>query len=189
MRKGRIVIISGPSGSGKTTLHKRLLLSRRFRGKLVKSISATTRPRRPGERHGRDYLFFSKDVFLAKKTKKYFLEWQRVFGRYYGTPHDRAEELLKAGKNVLLCIDVKGARVVRRWYPDAISIFINAPSIAVLKNRLRKRASESMADLRLRLSVAKREIKEARQYTYVVVNDDLKKALKKLEHILQSELK
>ena len=187
MRKGRIVIISGPSGSGKTTLHKRLLLSRRFRGKLVKSISATTPPRPPPHTHSPDYLFFSKDVFLAKRAKGNFLEWQKVFDQYYGTPNDRVKKFLKAGKHVLLCIDVKGARVVRRKHPDLISIFIMAPSLAILKKRLKKRASETASDLRLRLSIAKEEIKEARFYNHVVINDHLPAALKRLERILYLE--
>jgi guanylate kinase len=104
MAKGRIVIISGPSGSGKTTLHKMLLESPLLRGKLVKSISATTRPNRPGEKNGRDYLFISVKMFLYKINAGQFLEWQKVFDNYYGTPKKAAKELLSTGKHVLLCI-------------------------------------------------------------------------------------
>src|SRR5450631_2999529 len=95
--KARIVIISGPSGCGKTTLHKALLLSPLLKGKLVKSISATTRNKRPGERQGRDYLFLSTGVFEERIKKGYFLEWERVFDHYYGTPKTQALNLLKKG--------------------------------------------------------------------------------------------
>src|SRR5689334_16611038 len=112
MSSGRIIIISGPSGSGKTTLHKKLLASRRLKGKVVKSISATTRPRREGEIDGRDYIFLNQDDFVKKQKTGYFLESQKVFDYYYGTPAQNVEALLKKGKYVLLCIDVKGAKVV-----------------------------------------------------------------------------
>ena len=127
--KGRIVIISGPSGSGKTTLHKRLLESPVLKGKVVKSISATTRPKRPGEKNGRDYVFLTPKMFEHKISQGHFLEWQKVFGNYYGTPRRQAEALLNKGMNVLLCIDVKGARVVCREFPQALKIFIKTPSM------------------------------------------------------------
>jgi len=189
MRKGKIIIISGPSGSGKTTLHKRLLLSRLLKGKLVKSISATTRPRRPGERNGRDYLFISKKLFCRKKETGYFLEWQKVFNNYYGTPKDAVLKLLQSGKNVLLCIDVKGTRLIRQQYPEARTVFIKAPSWAVLRNRLKIRKSETERNLKMRLAIARREMREAKRYDHVVVNDHLTTALKKLESIVSQELK
>src|SRR5476651_960258 len=111
--KAKIVIISGPSGCGKTTLHKALLASPLLKGKLVKSISATTRNKRPGERDRRDYLFISTKMFEERIKKGYFLEWEKVFDHYYGTPKKQALNLIKKGINVLLCIDVKGARTVR----------------------------------------------------------------------------
>lgn len=188
MRKGTIIIISGPSGSGKTTLHKKLLLSRRFKKKLVKSISATTRPRRPNEVHGRDYLFFTKKEFLRAKQAGRFLEWQKVFSNYYGTPRHNVEKLLKKGKNVLLCIDVKGAKVVARQFPDAVRIFIKAPSMAVLKKRLQLRGSETKNDLLKRLTIAKREMREAQKYDYIVENKDLFHASNKLEDVVSKEL-
>jgi guanylate kinase len=135
--KAKIVIISGPSGCGKTTLHKALLLSPLFKGKLVKSISATTRKKRPGERPGRDYLFLSTKTFEEKIEKGYFLEWEKVFDHYYGTPKKHALDLLKKGVNVLLCIDVKGAKNVAREFPQALKIFIKAPSMKILEARLK----------------------------------------------------
>lgn len=188
MPKGKIIIISGPSGSGKTTLHKELLAGRKFRAKLVKSISATTRPRRSGEKNGRDYLFLTQKQFLDRIRKGYFLEWQKVFDHYYGTPVNYVEQLLKKDKNVLLCIDVKGAAVVRRARPEAATIFIKAPSLAVLKKRLLARGSESQEDLRLRLKRARQELLEAKKYKYVIVNDDLRRSLKQLESVVSLEI-
>ncbi len=181
MNKGRIIILSGPSGSGKTTLHKKLLLSRKFKGKLVKSISATTRPGRPGERHGRDYLFISEKRFLYKQRAGHFLESQKVFRYYYGTPGKNVREILRKGRHVLLCIDVKGAKIVRRKHPEAAAIFINPPSLKELRERLEKRSTESRKDLILRLKVAREEQKEARYYDAIIVNDHLQRAYKALE--------
>lgn len=181
MIKGTIIIISGPSGSGKTTLHKKLLLSKRLKNKLVKSISATTRLPRSGEKRGRDYLFISLPQFKGKIKAGYFLEWQKVFDNYYGTPIHSVEKLLSKGKNVLLCIDVRGAKVVSRKYPDAIKIFIKAPSMNTLKKRLISRGTESKNDLKLRLVTVRNEMREARKYDHVIVNDNLSKAYKMLE--------
>ena len=188
MRKGRIFIISGPSGSGKTTLHKKLLLSKQLKGLLIKSISATTRPRRTAERHGRDYLFLGKEEFLRKKARGYFLEWQKVFDNYYGTPRRSVEKLLRRGRNVLLCIDVKGAKVASRRYPDTVKIFIQAPSLAVLRKRLSQRGSETKKDLVLRLAIARREMREAKHYDHIVINDKFANAVRKLELIITKEL-
>ena len=188
MRKGKIIILSGPSGSGKTTLHKKLLASKKLKGKLVKSISATTRPRRSREKNGRDYLFLTLKQFLDKIRRGYFLEWQKVFDHYYGTPRNYVEKLLKKGKNVLLCIDVKGAAVVRRACPEAVTIFIKAPALSILKKRLMARGSESKEDLRLRLKTARQELLEAKKYQYVIVNDDLRRSLKELESVVCLEI-
>ena len=188
MHSGKIIIISGPSGSGKTTLHKKLLLSNRLKNKLVKSISATTRSRRLEEKNGRDYLFLTTKQFLHKIKAGHFLEWQKVFENYYGTPKKNIKALLKAGKNVLLCIDVKGAAVVRREFPQAVSIFIQPPSFSVLKKRLLARGSETKEALKIRLQTARQEVLDAKNYNYTVINDDLDEAVKKLEFILKKEL-
>ena len=188
LNKGRIVIISGPSGSGKTTLHKRLLDSPRLKGILVKSISATTRARRPGEKHGRDYLFLTPALFEHKIRRGHFLEWQKVFGNYYGTPKRQALALLNKGAHVLLCIDVKGAAVVRKEFPGAFNIFIKTPSMKALRDRLTKRASETRETLAERLAVARAELKEAGHYDHVVVNGRLDHAVRQLERIVRREL-
>ena len=188
MTKGKIVIISGPSGSGKTTLHKKLLSSKKFKGRLVKSVSVTTRPIRQGEKGGRDYVFVPERKFLHQIKTNHFLEWQKVFDHYYGTPQKTVHELLEAGKNVLLCIDVKGANVVSQKYPEAIRIFIKGPSLAALKKRLKDRGSEGALALKVRLQTARRELREAKNYDYILVNDNLAKALRELGQILFARL-
>ena len=186
--QARIVIISGPAGGGKTALHKALLASPQLKNKLVKSISATTRRKRPGEWEGKDYLFLNTKMFEQKIKKGYFLEWEKVFGQYYGTPKKHALDLLKKSINVLLCIDVKGARTVRREFPRSLKVFIKAPSMKVLEGRLKARGSESKQSLEKRLKVARQELKEAKYYDQVVINADLKKALEKLQGIVCNNL-
>lgn len=188
MNKGRIVIISGPSGSGKTTLCAKVLSSPRFREKLVKSISATTRPIRSNEVNGRDYLFMGKEEFEAHIKALGFLEYENVFGNYYGTPRRNVEDLLAKGQNVLLAIDVKGAKTVEKLCPDALKIFVNAPSMEALKERLSERGSESTKDLAVRLKTAEEEVAQARYYQYIVINDKLESAYQELEDILGREL-
>ena len=188
MHKGKIFILSGPSGSGKTTLYKKLLANRAICGKLAKTVSVTTRPRRPGEHNGRDYFFVSPGVFLRKKRAGQFLESEKIFGNYYGTPQKQVRHFLRAGKHVLLCIDVRGAGTVCRKFPQAVRIFVKAPSLQMLKARLQKRGSEGDAAVVTRLQTARRELKEAKHYQYIVVNDHLQTAYKELEKILCNEL-
>ena len=187
--KGKIIIISGPSGSGKTTLYKKLLESEEVTKQIVKVVTVTTRPRRRGEKEGRDYLFVSQNEFLRRKKAGYFLESQKVFDNYYGTPYKRVRDLLAKGNNVLLCIDVKGAKVVCRKFPDAIRIFITVPSFKILKQRLKARGSEDKKTARLRLDTARREVKEAQNYDHMIVNDDLTQAHKHMKSTILSELK
>ena len=187
--KGKIFILSGPSGSGKTTIYRRLLASPGLKNCLVKSISVTTRPKRLGEVHGRDYIFVSRKMFEYKKRSGHFLESMKVFDNYYGTPKKNVLSHLKAGQNVLLCIDVKGAKVVSRVFPEAIKIFIKAPSLAILKKRLEARGSESREHLQLRFETAREELKEAKDYQYVVVNDRIDDCYAKVEGIIWYELK
>jgi len=186
-KKGRVIIISGPSGSGKTTLYRKLLQSPKLKNRLVKSISVTTRLSRGGERHGRDYFFVTSKMFRYKKRAGHFLESMKVFGRDYGTPYKNVRDRLRAGKNVLLCIDVKGARVVRRKIPEALTVFIRTPTFADLKKRLQNRATEDPRSAKLRLNIAREELKEAPRYDYVVVNDRLDRAYRELEKIILVE--
>ena len=181
---GKVIILSGPSGSGKTTLHKALLNDPSLKGKLVKSVSATTREKRQGERAGKDYLFITRPVFESRIKKNFFLEWEKVFDNYYGTPKQQVLKLLHKGKHVLLCIDVKGAAHVRKEFPEVFSIFIKTPTMKVLQDRLRQRASETHESLSLRLKVARSELKEAKQYDRVVINGRLERACRDLTAIV-----
>jgi len=185
MNKGRIIIISGPSGSGKTTLYQKLLTSRKD---LVKSVSMTTRPKRPGEVHGRDYFFVSPKMFEYKIRAGHFLEYERFFNNCYGTPAKYVRDLLRAGKHVLLCIDVKGARTVLKKHPDALTIFVKTPTIADLKKRLMKRGSEDPKTIDQRLKRVKLELAKAKSYDYVLVNGDVNRAQRTLNTIITNEL-
>jgi len=185
---GRMVILSGPSGSGKTTIYKTILARPKLRRLLVRSVSATTRPRRPGEREGRDYFFLTQKEFLARRKKGCFLEWKKVFTNYYGTPLAPVKEFLKSGKNVLLAIDVQGAKMVWRRSPRALKIFVQTPSFAVLKQRLSGRGTENSAELAIRLKTAKAELREAKYYDYILINDSLSRCCAELEKILLAEL-
>jgi guanylate kinase len=188
MKKGRIIILSGPSGAGKTTLYKKLLLDKRFKGLVIRSVSMTTRLPRRGERNGKDYFFVSRPAFLYKKKAGQLLESQKVYHDYYGTPLKPVLESLRRGKNVLLAIEVKGAKVVRKKVPGCLAIFIKTPSLAVLKQRLVTRATENPKDLRGRLARARMELGEAAAYPYVLVNDVLSRCYDELTNILQREL-
>jgi guanylate kinase len=185
---GRIIILSGPSGAGKTTLHELLLKSPAFKGRIIRSISATTRSPRGKERHGRDYLFLTHKMFAHKIRTGQFLEWMKVFDNYYGTPMAQVRAAQAQGKHVLLCIDVKGALLVKKKAPDAIMIFIKTPTLRELKNRLSARSTDAQASIALRLKVAREELKKAGQYDHVLVNDKLDAALARLIGILRREL-
>lgn len=188
MSQGKIIILSGPSGSGKTTLYKRLLACPAVKGRLLKTISMTTRPMRSGERHGRDYFFVSPSMFEYKKRAGHFLEYQKVFNCFYGTPGKQVADFLRRGKNVLLCIDVKGAEIVSKRFPDAVKIFVKAPSWQVLKKRLEARGSETKASLALRLNTAREELRQAGEYDFVVVNDHLGRAFARLSAAVEEIL-
>jgi len=183
-RKAKLFIISAPSGCGKTTLCKRLL-----KGKLglSYSVSMTTRPRRTGERNGKDYYFVSKADFQKKIKRNGFLEWTKTYGWYYGTPKRHVSGLLKKGKDILLSIDVKGAVNVKRLYPKSVLIFIAPPSIKELKTRLTKRKADNKKEISKRLKIVKRELSYAGKYDYCVVNDSINNAVSKLKDIIVSE--
>jgi guanylate kinase len=185
MKKGKIIIMSGPSGSGKTTLFKKLLAETAFKNQIIRSISVTTRHPRPGEKNHRDYIFVTPKMFLFKKRQGHFLESEEVFGNYYGTPAKNVLNLIKSGKNVLLCIDVEGAKHVCQRFSKAVRIFIKTSSFKVLRNRLTKRGSEEKATVELRLKRAQAELKEASSFDYVIVNDELPLAYRKLKNIIK----
>lgn len=180
MTRGKIIALVSPSGGGKSTMAKRLL---RDFDKLKFSVSATTRPPRPGETDGVEYHFLSKQDFAEKVDQNEFLEWEEFYnGTRYGTLRSDVESELNKGYFILLDIDVLGALNIKQMYKEeALTLFIAPPSIEVLKERLIKRGTESADTLLVRLERAKKEIKYADQFDYVVVNDDLDTAYAKLK--------
>jgi len=187
-KKGKIFILSGPSGSGKTTLYKKLLDNEEINKKITKTISITTRSKRLGEEHGKDYFFISKKMFDYKIRAGHFLEWEKVFDNYYGTANKQVKDILNKNKNVLLCIDVKGAKQVKKKHTDAIMVFIKTPNLDVLAKRLKERGSETDLTYSLRLKTAKEELKESSNYQHIVVNDSLEVAYIKLKEIIFSHI-
>jgi guanylate kinase len=181
---GKLIVLSGPSGVGKSTILRKLLL--RFPDKLRLSISATTRPPRPGETHGVDYFFLSDEQFTQRRKAGNFLECVEVFGQghWYGTLLDEVRPSLEAGKWIILEIDVDGADMVRQIYPDALTIFLRVDSEQELERRLRARATETDQAIARRLEVARRELARADQYQYQVVNSSIDEAVDQISQIL-----
>jgi len=185
-RKGKLVVVSGPSGVGKSTVLKEVL--RRAPVPLVASVSATTRPPRPGEVEGVDYHFLSSQEFERRRREGRFLECFQVFGgHWYGTPIEPVTSSLEEGKWVLLEIDVQGALCVMEQFPDAVSIFLRAPSMEELERRLRDRGTDSEESIRTRLARARSELEQSHRYRYQVVNDDRERAVEEICRILAEE--
>jgi guanylate kinase len=186
---GRLVIVSGPSGVGKTTVMQNVI--RRAPVPLVASVSATTRPPRPDEIDGRDYHFLSQQEFDRLNESGEFLECFEVFGRgyWYGTLRREVATGLKAGKWVILMIDVNGAMAVLEQCPDAITIFIRSGAPEELERRLRGRGTETPEALNRRLAEAKIELAQADRYQYQVVNDDIDRAVDQICTILTDQWK
>jgi len=183
---GRLIVISGPSGAGKTTLLKRMYAE--CPAPLVPSVSATTRKPRPGEVDGVDYHFLTPEEFRRRRENGEFLECFEVYGRgdWYGTLQSEVAPRLKAGKWVVLEIDVQGTIAVLEHYPDALTIFVQPESVEELDRRLTARGTETRAAIERRLEVARRELAEAERYRYRVTNDELDAAVERLCEILKS---
>lgn len=178
------VILSAPSGAGKTTIARRLLAERPDVGY---SVSCTTRSPRAGEVHGRDYYFLSRDEFEAARAHGDFAEWAPVHGNLYGTLRREVERVLAGGQHVLMDIDIVGASEFAAAFPTAVRIFVLPPSGEVLLGRLAGRDTEDAASFALRVRNAVLEVAAARDYEYVVVNDDLARAVAQVSSILDAE--
>ncbi len=184
-RRGLMFILSSPSGAGKTTLAERLL---KKEDQMTLSISATTRPRRPGEVHGQDYYFVAEDEFFRMRDEGEFLEWANVFGHYYGTPRSLVEDTLSKGQDVLFDIDWQGAQQLSQVAgDDIVKVFILPPSRDELERRLRRRAQDSEDVVQKRMAKADAEISHWAEYDYVIVNYELDESETLLSSILFAE--
>ena len=182
--RGQLFIVSAPSGTGKTTLVERLV---QIVPNLRMSRSYTSRDARIGEQHGVDYNFVTREHFERMVDAGDFLEWADVFGNYYGTCARDTDAVLAAGEDVVLVIDVQGARQVRSRGIETVGIFVLPPSAEILEQRLRGRSKDSEEQIVRRLRVACREVAEFAQYEYVVVNDELDAAVDRLRAIILAE--
>ena len=182
------MVLSGPSGVGKGTVVKQAMARRgAAAARLRRSVSVTTRPRRPGERDGRDYLFVSPQQFKRMVAAGRLLEWAPYLDNSYGTPAEWVDQHLEAGYDVVLEIEVQGAMQVRERRPEAVLIYMLPPSWQALRRRLKRRRSESAELQQRRLEVARQELKRVRKYDYVVVNDRLDRAARTFLTILEAE--
>lgn len=183
-RRGTLFVVSAPSGAGKTTLCREM---RHRLPDLAYSVSVTTRPPRPGEIDGSDFRFVSEAEFRAMLARGEMAEWATVHDNLYGTPAVPLEAALRDGRDVLLDIDTQGATQLRARYPQAVLIFIVAPSMAELEQRLHERRSEPGSAIATRLERARHEVTLWRRYDYLIVNRDVKEAMEQLSSIILAE--
>lgn len=183
MQKGSLIVISGFAGVGKGTLVKRLLQEY---DSYALSISATTRDPRPGETHGKEYFFLTKEEFEQRIAQDGFIEYASYVGNYYGTPSDYVKSKLADAKDVILEIEIQGALQIKEKYPEAVLIYILPPSAKELESRLRGRGTETEEKIQARLSRAAKESEGLEKYDYIIVNDDIDAALLRLHGVIQA---
>ena len=184
MNKGLLILISAPSGAGKTSLVNEIIDRD---DQLIKSVSHTTRAKRPGEEESIDYFFTTEKEFNQMVSNSDFLEHAEVFGNFYGTSKNYVEENLDSGFDVILEIDWQGARQIQSVKREAISIFIAPPTKQELENRLRKRGKDSEETISIRMSQATSDMKKATNYNYIVINDSFEAATSQLRTIISAE--
>jgi guanylate kinase len=180
---GKLIVITAPSGAGKTTIVRHLMKTFDFLGF---SISATTREKRKHEVDGKDYHFMSVEDFKKMRRRRKFLEWEEVYeNQFYGTLRSEVERIWKEGKHIIFDVDVKGAKDIKKSYPDeTLAIFVKPPSVEELFARLRNRKTEDEASLKKRFARSKRELKYEKKFDEVLVNDDLEIALKEAKEMV-----
>jgi guanylate kinase len=183
--KGKIFVVSAPSGTGKTTIVRRLMNEM---PSLVFSVSATTRKKRENEVDGKDYFFLSEEEFLSRISNDEFVEWEKVYDYYYGTFRYFIDETITAGKNIILELDVNGAIALKKIYNEANLIYILPPDIEELVKRLKNRRTESKADLQKRIERAKMELSQKDKFDYLVLNEDLEKAIIETKNLILKKI-
>jgi guanylate kinase len=184
-RRGLMLVLSSPSGAGKTTISRKLLERDQ---NLHMSVSATTRPKRPGEVHGRDYHFTDLTSFELMRNKQELLEWAKVFGNYYGTPRAPVSKALTAGQDVLFDIDWQGTQqLAEQARADLVSVFVLPPSTAELERRLRGRAQDSDEVVAQRMAKAADEMTHYEEYDYIIINRDIEESAQAVQSILDAE--
>ena len=183
MNKGQLIVFSGPSGVGKGTVLKEFL---QHRDNVSLSISATTRQPRPGEENAVHYYFLTREEFEKRIAENNMLEYAQYNGNYYGTPKDKVEEALEQGRDIILEIEVQGALLVKEKCPNALLVFVMPPSWQELRDRLTGRGTEDAETIEKRLNIAQGELKQAIHYDYILVNDQVEAAAKRLEHIMEA---
>ncbi len=182
MNQGKLIVISAPSGSGKSTIAAAIM--RKFPS-LMFSVSATTRPKRSGETNGKEYFFLSREEFQERVKQGDLVEWEEIYGDFYGTLRSEIDKTLAAGRVMLFDVDVKGALSIKRAYPDAVLIFVKPPSFQELKERLQNRKTENEATLARRLERVPMELELGERCDYQIVNDDLPRAIDEVERIVK----
>ena len=183
--RGRLIVISAPSGAGKTTIAREIL---KRNPSLEFSVSATTRPRRIGEEHGRDYYFLSREEFERRVRAGEFVEWEEIYGNLYGTLNAEIERALRNGRHLLFDVDVKGGLSIKRRFPDALLIFIEPPSMEVLRKRLQDRHTEDAAAFARRMERVAMEMETGKAFDRHCVNDDLTRAVADVQALVQEYL-
>lgn len=188
MKSGLLIILSGPSGVGKGTIRKRIMQDPSLN--LIYSVSMTTRSIRPGEVDGKDYFFVNQETFQEAINNNQLLEWAEFVGNRYGTPKAEIQKLRQAGKNVLLEIEINGAKqvIAKATGPGLVTIFLMPPSFEALEARIRKRKTESELIIQERLAKAKREMNLHHEYQYLVVNDDVEKTSQQIIDIIKERM-
>ena len=183
-RKGLLLVVSGPSGAGKGTICKALLNKN---DKIKLSVSATTRKPRNGEVHGVNYFFIEKEEFTTMIENGEFLEYAQIYDNFYGTPKSAIIECLEKGQDVILEIEMQGAKQIKEVYPEGVFIFVLPPSLEELKSRIVGRGTETQEEIEKRFSCAFEEINQIVNYDYFIVNEDIEKSVNDVEAIIASE--